>query len=76
MISRIGVIVHDIRKHKVLALMALPVLAFFLIFHYVPMYGVQIAFRQYDFYKGILGSPWIGMTHFATFSAHQCLRVC
>jgi putative aldouronate transport system permease protein len=47
-------------------ILGLPIV-YIVAFKYVPMYGVQIAFRQYDFYKGILGSPWIGLTHFATF---------
>ena len=65
--SRFGVVVHDIQKHKVLALMALPVLAFFLIFHYVPMYGVIIAFKDYNIARGVLDSPWVGFKYFRLF---------
>ena len=39
----------------------LPGLAYFLIFFYGPMYGVQIAFRDYNAVKGIWGSPWVGL---------------
>ncbi len=42
-----------------LYLLLLPVAAYFIIFEYVPMYGVQIAFRKFSFKKGILGSPWL-----------------
>ena len=42
-------------------------MTYIVVFHYVPMYGVQIAFRQYNYYDGILGSQWIGLTHFETF---------
>ena len=56
---------------QLLAIMAatllVPVLAYFIIFHYAPMYGVQIAFRRYSIRKGILGSQWVGMAHFNRF---------
>jgi putative aldouronate transport system permease protein len=45
----------------------LPALAYFIIFHYLPMYGVQIAFRQYRFVDGITGSKWVGMKNFNDF---------
>ena len=38
-----------------------------ILFNYAPMYGVQIAFRNYSPARGISGSPWIGMTHFIKF---------
>jgi putative aldouronate transport system permease protein len=38
-----------------------------MIFHYIPIYGVQIAFKNYSVGKGILGSPWVGFTHFVSF---------
>ncbi|HIV27041.1 MAG TPA: sugar ABC transporter permease [Candidatus Ornithocaccomicrobium faecavium] len=44
--------------------LALPGLAYFLIFHYLPMYGVIIAFKDYNIYKGIWGSPWMGLEVF------------
>ena len=50
-----------------LYLLLVPVLAYFIIFHYAPMYGVQIAFRRYSIRKGILGSQWVGMAHFNRF---------
>ena len=55
------------RLRKYLYLMSLPVLAYFLVFHYYPMYGVQIAFKQFKPRKGILGSPWVGFKHFEKF---------
>ena len=45
----------------------IPALSYFLIFHYVPMYGVQIAFKDFFANKGIWGSPWIGFDHFTRF---------
>jgi putative aldouronate transport system permease protein len=50
-----------------LYLFLLPTLAYFLIFHYIPMYGVTIAFKDFSPYKGILGSEWIGFDHFERF---------
>ena len=50
-----------------LYLMFLPVLAYFIIFHYLPMYGVQIAFKKFSAVKGILGSPWRGLYYFERF---------
>ena len=47
-----------------LYLMILPVLAYYAIFHYWPMYGVQIAFKQYMASKGIWDSAWVGLKYF------------
>jgi len=44
-----------------------PAVAYFIIFHYLPMYGVQIAFRQYRFVDGITGSRFVGLKHFRDF---------
>src|SRR5690625_277461 len=45
----------------------LPALVFFFIFHYIPMYGVQIAFKDYYANLGIHGSPWVKFEHFERF---------
>lgn len=42
-------------------------LAYLLIFKYQPMYGLQIAFRDFKASKGILGSPWVGLKYFEMF---------
>jgi putative aldouronate transport system permease protein len=57
----------DISKYKLLYLMALPGIIYYVIFHYVPMYGAMIAFKSFNPVEGILGSPWIGMKHFNDF---------
>lgn len=51
-------------KHKHLVLMFLPALAYYLLFHYGPLYGIQIAFKNYRFLDGIWGSPWVGLRYF------------
>ena len=45
----------------------LPTLLYFAIFHYGPLYGLQIAFRDYMGALGIWGSPWVGLEHFLRF---------
>ena len=52
---------------KALYLMILPMFAYIAIFHYWPMYGVQIAFRDFNFAKGITGSEWVDMKWFDFF---------
>lgn len=56
-----------IRRHYQLYLYLLPALLFFLVFRYVPMYGVQIAFKDFMVAKGFWGSPWVGLEHFERF---------
>ena len=50
-----------------LYLLILPVVLYFIIFCYYPMYGAQIAFRDYRATRGILGSEWVGLEHFRRF---------
>ncbi|WP_210469806.1 sugar ABC transporter permease [Sporosarcina sp. 6E9] len=50
-----------------LYLFILPAFLYFLIFHYVPMYGVQIAFKDFTPSMGIWESPWVGFEHFKAF---------
>lgn len=54
------------RSWQLYVLMALPLL-YLIIFKYIPMYGAQIAFRDYNVVKGIWGSDWVGMKHFSRF---------
>ena len=50
-----------------LYLLILPTIVYLWLFNYVPMYGVQIAFRKFSAKKGILGSPWVGLYYFDKF---------
>jgi putative aldouronate transport system permease protein len=45
----------------------LPAAALLLLFHYVPIYGIIIAFKEYSPYLGIFGAPWVGLKHFQYF---------
>ena len=56
-----------IRRNWELYLMFLPVFIYFVVYHYVPMYGIQIAFRKFSGAKGIWGSPWRGTYYFQRF---------
>lgn len=58
---------RDISVNKTLYLLVLPVVAFYIIFNYIPMYGAVIAFKDFTPGKGILGSPWVGLKHFHDF---------
>ena len=54
----------SIVRDKYLYLLLVPVLAYYLIFKYLPMFGEIIAFKNYRFADGILGSQWVGLKHF------------
>ncbi|MDQ0916786.1 sugar ABC transporter permease [Paenibacillus sp. V4I5] len=58
---------RDFLLNKYLYLMMVPVLAYYFVFHYAPMYGALIAFKEYTPNKGILGSEWVGFQHFNDF---------
>ncbi len=57
-------------KTKYLHLMILPGIAYFILFHYVPMYGVIIAFKNFSIRKGIMASPWVGFANFEHFFSY------
>lgn len=58
---------RDMRANWSIYLMALPFLAYFIIFHYIPMGGVLMAFQDFSIKKGIFGSRWVGLQQFQTF---------
>ncbi len=55
------------KKNWQLHLMVLLPLAYLILFHYVPMYGIVIAFKDYSPRRGILGSEWVGLYHYKKF---------
>lgn len=55
------------KKNYVLYLLLLPSVIYIILFHYAPMYGVQMAFRDYVPAKGMWGSNWVGLKHFFNF---------
>lgn len=56
-------------------LMLVPTVVWFIVFLYQPMYGLQIAFKDYSLWKGVAGSDWVGFEHFRTlFDSDQFMR--
>lgn len=53
-----------IKKNKYLYLLLIPCIVYFIVFSYLPMYGLIISFKDFKFSKGILGSPWSGLENF------------
>jgi len=65
--SAIGRVLRNVGKTWQLYVLLLPTLLYFFILHYIPLYGLQIAFKDYIVTRGIWGSPWIGLDHFQRF---------
>lgn len=51
-------------KHKYLLFMLAPVILWYAVFQYAPLYGIQLAFKNFRVMEGIWGSPWVGVKHF------------
>lgn len=64
---RVRAIKRDLRMNWVVYVMAIPVIAYFIIFNYIPMGGVLMAFENYKIKKGILGSNWVWFANFTKF---------
>lgn len=68
--NRLQKLGNGIWQNRWLYILILPALVYLIIFNYLPMYGVQIAFKDYKAVRGIVGSPWTamgGFKHFVTF---------
>ncbi|MDL2317907.1 ABC transporter permease subunit [Eubacteriales bacterium OttesenSCG-928-A19] len=60
-------VIKDYKRNKYLLLMLVPILAYYLVFHYAPMYGALIAFKDYSPRLGVMGSRWVGFKNFENF---------
>jgi putative aldouronate transport system permease protein len=60
-------LVKDFARNKLIYLMLTPVVGYYLLIYYAPMYGAQIAFRDFEPALGILGSKWVGLQNFKDF---------
>ena len=60
-------IIRDVFKHWQLYLLLVPPLVWLIVFNYAPMYGLQIAFKDYMIRRGFWGSPWVGLKYFREF---------
>ena len=58
---------RDFRENRTLYFLSFPVVLYFLIFCYLPMGGIVIAFQKYNIAKGIFGSRWVGFSNFTNF---------
>lgn len=69
-------LLKDIHRDKLLYLLLIPFVAWFLVFKYIPMGGIQIAFKDFSLFKGIRGSDWVGLEHVMEFiGSEYFLRV-
>jgi putative aldouronate transport system permease protein len=59
-----------IKRDKFLYLLALPGIVYFVLFKYVPMWGILISFQDYSPYQGLIESKWVGLEHFQRFFAN------
>ncbi|GIO88008.1 protein lplB [Paenibacillus faecis] len=57
-------ILNQLKRNRLLYLMIFPGLIYFIVFKYLPMGGLVIAFQDYQSFLGITGSPWVGFKHF------------
>jgi putative aldouronate transport system permease protein len=74
--TRTQVLLKECLKHKYLYAFLLPAIVWYVVFYYIPMYGITIAFKDFSIIKGIMGSPWVGMEHFETmWSSPEFTRV-
>ena len=64
LLRRVG---KDLTKHADAYIMVIPVIIFYILFCYKPMYGILIAFKNFSPAAGIVGSEWVGLQHFKDF---------
>ena len=55
---------YGYKKYFSLFVMFIPAIIYFFVFKYIPMYGVTLAFKDYNIRAGIMGSEWVGLEHF------------
>lgn len=65
--SRLVSTLRHMKRDRQLLILFLPCILFFVLFRYGPIYGLVIAFKDYNVYQGILGSDWVGFEHFRRF---------
>lgn len=66
-VDKKNLLIKRIMEHKLLYLFILPCVVWLLVFCYYPMYGAILAFKDYKYNLGIIGSPWVGFKHFEAF---------
>lgn len=66
-IPRLQRIKKGFGRDKYLYFLLIPFISWYVVFLYLPMYGLQIAFKDYSIFQGIAASPWVGLENFVTF---------
>lgn len=66
-LKKLGGVLHELHINRSLYLMTIPAFLFLIVFNYVPLYGIQIAFRNFNVVDGISHSPFIGLKNFTFF---------
>ena len=59
--------IYDLKMNKWLYVLAVPIIIYFIVFNYAPMFGLVMAFEDYKPAKGIFGSTWVGLKNFIDF---------
>lgn len=65
--NKLNIIKKDLKLNRTIYLLAIPMIVYYILFSYIPMYGVVIAFQNYKPTLGISGSEWVGFEHFKSF---------
>lgn len=65
--NKFSIFIRDMNRSKYLYILLVPTIIYFIIFAYVPLYGLLIAFKSYNPYQGIWGSPWVGLQYIEDF---------
>lgn len=65
--SPLTALARDFKRYKLVYFILIPVIVYYVIFHYLPMFGVVIAFQNFKPAKGIAGSEWVGLKNFVDF---------
>lgn len=60
-------VLQRLKRDRVYLLLLTPALLYYILFRYVPMFGISVAFMDYNLFKGVWASEWVGLKHFHTF---------
>lgn len=63
-------ILKQIKRDQIFLLLLAPVLVYYILFRYVPMFGIVISFKDYNLFKGLTGSQWVGLKYYKLFLAN------
>lgn len=68
--------IKELKRNKYIYIMLVPVVSYYIVIHYFPIYGLMIAFKDFVPLKGVMGSSWVGLKHFeAFFNSYYFIRL-